>query len=60
MPVHPEREFDFSDYYQPGEIAGLLGQEWTVQVNETRPRTALTPADTHHIHDTVLRTRRRS
>jgi 2-polyprenyl-3-methyl-5-hydroxy-6-metoxy-1,4-benzoquinol methylase len=56
MPVHSEREFDFSDYYQPGEIAGLLGHEWTIQVNETRPRTA--PAGTHHTQDTVLRAQR--
>jgi SAM-dependent methyltransferase len=60
LPSHPEQEFDFSDYYQPDEIAVLLGHDWTIQVNETRPRAAPTPADTHHVHDTVLRTRRRS
>ncbi|MFE3141524.1 class I SAM-dependent methyltransferase [Streptomyces scopuliridis] len=49
---------DPSDYYQPGEIAGLLDHNWTVLINETRPRTAPAPAGTHHTHDTVLRARR--
>lgn len=54
----PEDGFDPGDYYQPDDIAKLLDHNWTVQVNETRPRTAPTPAGTHHTHDTVLRAQR--
>ncbi|ASQ95739.1 class I SAM-dependent methyltransferase [Streptomyces sp. 11-1-2] len=54
----PEQGFDPGDYYQPDEIAGLLDDDWTVLVNETRPRTAPAPAGTHHTRDTVLRARR--
>ncbi|WP_344684942.1 class I SAM-dependent methyltransferase [Saccharopolyspora taberi] len=52
----PEEGFDPRDYYQPSEVAGILGDDWTVLVDETRPRA--TPAGTHHTHDTVLRARR--
>lgn len=55
----PEEGFDPDDYYQPGDIARLLDRTWSVEVDETRPRTAPTPAGTHHTHDTVLRARRR-
>ncbi|MFI8849820.1 class I SAM-dependent methyltransferase [Streptomyces sp. 891-h] len=51
-------EVDFDAYYQPGEIAGLLGGDWTVLVDETRPRAAPAPAGTHHTHDVVLRAQR--
>ncbi|QQM46862.1 class I SAM-dependent methyltransferase [Streptomyces liliifuscus] len=54
----PEQGFDPGDYYQPGDIAGLLDRDWTVLINETRPRTAPAPAGTHHTHDTVLRAQR--
>jgi SAM-dependent methyltransferase len=50
--------FDPSDYYQPDDIARLLDRSWTVLSNETRPRTAPTPAGTDHTHDTVLRAQR--
>ncbi|MEV5710412.1 methyltransferase domain-containing protein [Actinoallomurus sp. NPDC052274] len=50
--------FDPGDYYQPGDIAGLLGGDWVVVINESRPRTVPAPAGTHHTHDTVLRARR--
>lgn len=43
------------DYCQPNDIARLLDHNWTVLINETRPRTAPAPAGTHHTHDTVLR-----
>lgn len=56
----PEQAFDPADYYQPDDIAGLLGPGWTVLANETRPRTAPAPAGTHHTHDVVLRARRPS
>lgn len=54
----PSGDFDPDDYYQPEEIARLLGQAWNVLVNETRPRTTPAPAGTHHTHDTVLRAQR--
>lgn len=47
-----------ADHYQPAEIAGLLDADWTVTVNETRPRVVPPPAGSHHTHDTVLRARR--
>ncbi|MFD3953578.1 SAM-dependent methyltransferase, partial [Streptomyces albidoflavus] len=43
----------------PAEVAALLGEEWTVLVDETRPRTTPPPPGTGHTHDTVLRARRR-
>jgi SAM-dependent methyltransferase len=53
-----QHRIDPSDYYQPDDVAGLLDRDWSVLINETRPRTAPTPAGTHHTHDTVLRARR--
>lgn len=50
--------FDPADYYRRDEIAGLLGQDWTVLVNETRPRTAPAPEGTRHTRDAVLRAQR--
>lgn len=55
----PNDEFDPRDYYQPDEVAGLLGCDWDILVNEARPRTAPAPAGTHHIRDVVLRARHR-
>ncbi|MFI5912113.1 class I SAM-dependent methyltransferase [Dactylosporangium sp. NPDC051541] len=45
-------------YYQPADVAKLLGDGWTVLTDETRPRTAPAPPGTHHRHDTVLFARR--
>lgn len=58
LPPREETDFDPGDYYQPDDIAGLLDRDWTVLINETRPRTAPAPPGTHHSHDTVLRARR--
>ncbi|MCC3761794.1 methyltransferase domain-containing protein [Glycomyces sp. TRM65418] len=49
---------DLADFYQPADIAGLLGGDWDVLVNETRPRTRPGPEGTRHTRDTVLRARR--
>lgn len=54
----PKQGFDPGDYYQPDDIAELLDEDWTVLINEIRPRTAPAPAGTHHAHDTVLRAQR--
>ncbi|MFD1815868.1 class I SAM-dependent methyltransferase [Rhodococcus gannanensis] len=58
LPPREELDFDPDAFYQPAEIADLLGDEWDVEVNETRARTAPAPAGTHHVSDTVLRARR--
>lgn len=58
LPPDPEREFDPSDFYACADVAALLDDTWTVQVDETRPRTVPAPAGTHHTHDVVLRARR--
>ncbi|WP_327148495.1 class I SAM-dependent methyltransferase [Nocardia sp. NBC_01329] len=48
--------FDPYDFYQPSEIAGLLGDEWTIEVEDRRDRNR--PAAGHQIKDLVLRARR--
>ncbi|MYW06726.1 class I SAM-dependent methyltransferase [Streptomyces sp. SID3343] len=48
-------DLDPADYYQPDDIAPLLGPTWNVTVAATRPRTTPPPAGTHHTHDTILR-----
>ncbi|KIH99659.1 SAM-dependent methyltransferase [Streptomonospora alba] len=58
LPTRRDGDFDPGDFHQPADIAELLDRHWTVQVDETRPRSAPTPAGTHHTHDTVLRARR--
>ncbi|MEO3812257.1 methyltransferase domain-containing protein [Sphaerisporangium sp. B11E5] len=58
LPPGHDHGFDPGDYHHPAGIAGLLGGDWTVLVDETRPRTAPAPPGTHHRHDTVLRARR--
>lgn len=55
---HADLDVDPHDFYQPADVAGLLGPDWSVLVNEVRPRTAPAPAGTPHTHDTVLRARR--
>ncbi|GLY63425.1 class I SAM-dependent methyltransferase [Amycolatopsis taiwanensis] len=58
---HPpghDHDFDPGDYYQPDEIARLLDDDWTILINETRPRTAPAPEGTHHVNDVVLRAQR--
>ncbi|RDI50144.1 methyltransferase family protein [Nocardia mexicana] len=46
---------DLADYYQPSDIADLLDNNWSIQINETRKRTT---SASHHTHDTVLRAKR--
>lgn len=58
LPLRHEHGHDPNDYYQPDDIGRLLDDNWTVLVNETRPRTAPAPVGTHHTHDTVLRAQR--
>jgi SAM-dependent methyltransferase len=58
FPSDHEHSLDPADYYQPKEVATLLGDDWTIQIDETRPRTAPAPPGTHHVHDVVLRAQR--
>lgn len=50
--------FDPVDFYAPGDVAGLLGRGWSVEVDEVRERTVPGPAGTAHTRDVVLRARR--
>ena len=50
--------FDPTDFYQPGEIARLLDDDWKILVDGSRPRTAAAPAGTSHVRDVVLRAQR--
>ncbi|MFC4336133.1 class I SAM-dependent methyltransferase [Salininema proteolyticum] len=56
--LSPERHAEAGDYYAPHAVAELLGEEWTVLVDETRPRAGSRPEGSPHTHDTVLRARR--
>jgi SAM-dependent methyltransferase len=51
-------EFDRDDYHWPAEIAAMLGDGWTVLVDETRKRVTPPPPGSGHVNDTVLRARR--
>jgi SAM-dependent methyltransferase len=59
LPPRLENGVDPADYYEPSDVAKLLGEDWTVLVDETRPRIAPAPEGTRHTHDTVLRAERR-
>lgn len=51
--------FDPADYIWPAMVAALLDEDWEVEVDEQRPRTAPEGgAGAHHTHDVVLRARR--
>ncbi|MFE3177396.1 class I SAM-dependent methyltransferase [Amycolatopsis sp. NPDC059090] len=59
---HDRRDLgpEHSGYCQPDDIARVLGDEWTVLVNESRPRVSPAPPGTGHTRDTVLRAQRTS
>lgn len=54
----PDRRHRLDAYYQPADIAELLDDDWTIQINETRARIAPAPAGTHHTRDTILKAHR--
>jgi SAM-dependent methyltransferase len=59
-PEHPhEAGFDPAMYVFPADVAAVLGDGWTVEVDERRPRAVSGGAGAHHVHDLVLRARRR-
>lgn len=49
---------DPRDYFTPSEIAELLGDDWVIEVNETRARVDVPEASAHFVNDLVLRARR--
>ncbi|MDG4824503.1 class I SAM-dependent methyltransferase [Asanoa sp. WMMD1127] len=55
---HDHHGFDPAGYYQPADIAALLDDGWTVEIDGSRPRTSPAPPGTRHTHDLVLRARR--
>jgi SAM-dependent methyltransferase len=51
--------FDPADYVWPSTVAALLDDDWSVEVDERRPRVVpLGGAGAHHTDDLVLRVRR--
>ncbi|PXY30366.1 SAM-dependent methyltransferase [Prauserella sp. PE36] len=58
-PAPEEGGHDPRDFFLPSDIAALLGDEWTIEVDETRARVDPAPEGTRHARDTVLRARRR-
>ncbi len=61
MDTHPphDAKFDPADYVWPTMIAAELDGDWTVEVDEQRPRVAPDGgAGAHHADDIVLRARR--
>ena len=56
--VH-EGSFDPALYALPADVAALLDSGWQVDVDERRPRHISGGGGAHHVHDLVLRARRR-
>ena len=50
--------FDPDDYVQPPDVAGRLGDDWTIEVDEVRDRIRPPGHDGPDIPDRVLRARR--
>lgn len=50
--------FDPADYLSHDDVAGLLGDDWEVQIDSRRPREKPTGVEGQHTHDDVLRARR--
>lgn len=55
---HEGGDHDPADYCQPPEFAELLGDGWTVETDEVRPRVDAAPEGSSHTNDVVLRARR--
>ena len=48
------------DYIQPADIGARLDEQWELEVDETRPRVDPVPEGSPHVHDAVLRAKRRN
>ena len=55
---HHEDDFDPTLYVLPADVRALLGEGWTVEVDERRPRAVSRGAGAHHVQDVVLRAQR--
>ncbi len=55
---HRQRGVDPADYVQPTDVARHLDAAWTIEVQETRPRTWPPGSDGPDVRDVVLRARR--
>jgi SAM-dependent methyltransferase len=51
-------DFDPALYVLPADVRALLSEEWSVEVDERRPRAVSRGAGAHHVEDVVLRARR--
>lgn len=51
-------DFDPALYVLPADVRALLGEGWTVLVDERRPRAVSRGAGAHHVEDVVLRAQR--
>jgi len=56
--THHHDDFDPDDYLGPWDVVPLLGEDWTIVVNENRPRHVATGAGAGHSEDAVLVARR--
>ena len=60
-PEHARRHgFDLADYLQPDDVKARLGEEWTVETDETRPRINTPHVGSPRTHDAVLHAGRSS
>jgi hypothetical protein len=50
--------FDPDDYVGHEDLAGFLGDDWQVDVDERRVRHVTSGGGAHHTHDEVLRAHR--
>jgi len=55
---HRPHGFDPADYVQPDDVGRLLGEGWTVEVHERRPRVRPPGSPGPDVPDAVLRARR--
>lgn len=51
-------EWRHDDFVQPPDIAARMGDDWTIEVDETRPRPDTHHHSGHHVNDVVLKARR--
>lgn len=56
--THGHEGKDPADYVQPPDVVRLLGPDWTVDVDESRPRVLPPGSATRDVPDRVLRARR--
>ena len=55
---HAHGDFNPADYVGPWDVLPLLGADWQVETNETRPRSVATGAGAGHSEDVILVARR--